>query len=216
MFIPYKVHLCKGCIKELEEYYPYKIWRHEMEVIAVSDEGCDNHGANLENCNSILTERNKDYRSLKSQLTGIAREKYHEQSALFYKAFQDYCLFYFTQDTRDDVTVDDAMDKVLLSIEKCNKQTRKFAEYFAYEYKHRLNPPPIATENDVASLREQYPPGTRVELVRMIDPYSKQEQGDLGTVDCVTDLGTIEVTWDIGSSLRVVFGIDEVKKYEEC
>lgn len=61
-------------------------------------------------------------------------------------------------------------------------------------------------------LRKQYPAGTRVELVRMNDPYSKLQPGDQGTVDFVDDTGTIFCSWDSGSTLGVVYGEDMVRK----
>jgi len=38
--------------------------------------------------------------------------------------------------------------------------------------------------------------------------------GDLGTSCGVNDLGDVIASWDKGGSLRVMFGKDEVKKYE--
>ncbi|AHM55832.1 hypothetical protein EAL2_c05300 [Peptoclostridium acidaminophilum DSM 3953] len=64
-------------------------------------------------------------------------------------------------------------------------------------------------------LRDYYKPGTRVMLVRMDDPYSKLQPGDSGTVSFIDDTGTVFVNWDSGSSLGVVFGIDEIRKIEE-
>jgi hypothetical protein len=64
----------------------------------------------------------------------------------------------------------------------------------------------------VERLRKQYPSGTRVELVRMNDPYSKLKPGDKGTVDFVDDTGTIFCSWDSGSTLGVVYGEDAVRK----
>lgn len=64
----------------------------------------------------------------------------------------------------------------------------------------------------VERLRGQYPKGTRVELVRMDDPYGKLKPGERGTVDFVDDAGTVFVNWDSGSGLGVVFGEDAIKK----
>ena len=64
----------------------------------------------------------------------------------------------------------------------------------------------------VERLRKQYPHGTRVELVRMNDPYSRLRPGDKGTVDFVDDTGTLFCVWDCGSTLGVVYGEDIVKK----
>ena len=68
------------------------------------------------------------------------------------------------------------------------------------------------SKETVERLRKQYPAGTRVELVRMNDQYSKLRPGDKGTVDFVDDTGTIFCIWDRGSSLGVVYGEDIVKK----
>jgi hypothetical protein len=62
----------------------------------------------------------------------------------------------------------------------------------------------------VLALRRQYPKGTRVELVRMNDPYTKLRPGDLGTVDFIDDAGTTFCIWDIGSTLGVAYGEDEI------
>ncbi len=60
-------------------------------------------------------------------------------------------------------------------------------------------------------LREQYPRGTRIELVRMDDPYAPPI-GTKGTVVGVDDIGSILVEWDNGSSLNVVYGEDACSK----
>ncbi len=67
----------------------------------------------------------------------------------------------------------------------------------------------------VESLRRLFPAGTRVELVRMSDPYSKLQPGNRGTVEFVDDIGTIFCSWDRGSDLGVVFGEDEVIRIED-
>jgi len=62
-------------------------------------------------------------------------------------------------------------------------------------------------------LREQYPAGTRVELVRMDDPYNTRlYPGCRGTVMSVDSIGTIHVQWDCGSSLGIVYGEDVCRK----
>lgn len=38
------------------------------------------------------------------------------------------------------------------------------------------------SKETVLRIKEQYPPGTRVELICMDDPYSKLKPGDQGTV----------------------------------
>ena len=65
------------------------------------------------------------------------------------------------------------------------------------------------------ALRERYPQGCRVELVRMDDPYRKMPPGLKGVVTGVDDSGSIHVNWQNGSSLAVVFGEDECRKIED-
>lgn len=60
-------------------------------------------------------------------------------------------------------------------------------------------------------LREQYPEGTRVELIEMYDPYRKMPQGLKGTVQMVDDAGGIHIQWDNGSTLAAIYGIDKIR-----
>lgn len=65
------------------------------------------------------------------------------------------------------------------------------------------------------SIRDQYPKGTKVELVKMNDPFNTiLHPGSKGTVVAVDDIGTIHVAWDCGSSLGVVYGEDVCRKIE--
>ena len=65
------------------------------------------------------------------------------------------------------------------------------------------------------SIREEYPAGTRIELVRMNDPYSPVEPGTRGTVAIVDDIGTIHMEWDNGRTLGLVPGVDSFIKITE-
>ena len=68
-------------------------------------------------------------------------------------------------------------------------------------------------EATLKELRNQFSNGTRVELVKMDDPYTlKLKPGCKGTVRLIDDIGTIHVRWDCGSSLGVVYGEDLCKK----
>ena len=65
-------------------------------------------------------------------------------------------------------------------------------------------------------LRREYPVGCRVELTMMNDPYRTDlVPGCRGTVRFVDDMGTIHVSWDIGSSLGVVYGVDACKVIQD-
>lgn len=61
------------------------------------------------------------------------------------------------------------------------------------------------------ALREQYPKGTRVELVQMDDPQAPPI-GTQGTVRGVDDMGSIMVRWDNGSGLSVAYGEDVCRR----
>ena len=64
-------------------------------------------------------------------------------------------------------------------------------------------------------LKKQYPPGCRVVLVSMDDPYrGSLKPGGLGTVVYVDSIGTIHINWDCGSSLGVLYGVDKCKLVE--
>ena len=63
----------------------------------------------------------------------------------------------------------------------------------------------------VERVRAKYPPGTYVELVRMNDPQAPPV-GTTGVVQAVDDTASLIVAWSNGSSLHVVYGIDEAKK----
>ena len=65
----------------------------------------------------------------------------------------------------------------------------------------------------IKRLREDFPRGCRVELVRMDDPQAPPI-GTLGTVIGVDDVGTIHVNWDNGSGLGVAFGEDDCRRID--
>lgn len=66
----------------------------------------------------------------------------------------------------------------------------------------------------VERLRQQYPEGTRVELISMNDPYTKLKPGDRGTVTMVDSIGTVFVKWDCGSGLGIAYGEDHIRKID--
>ena len=68
------------------------------------------------------------------------------------------------------------------------------------------------TSQALARLRSQYPPGTRLQLLRMNDPYCSVPSGTRGTVQCVDDLGQFQMPWDNGRSLALIPGEDDFRK----
>ena len=69
----------------------------------------------------------------------------------------------------------------------------------------------IATQADVERLREIYPAGTEVVLVKMDDMHAPPV-GTKGKVVLVDDIATVHVAWENGSSLGAVFGEDIIHK----
>ena len=72
----------------------------------------------------------------------------------------------------------------------------------------------VPSNRIIAELREQFPKGCRVELIRMDDPQAPPVRTK-GTVIHVDDIGTILVAWDNGSSLGVAYGVDSCRKLKE-
>ena len=70
-------------------------------------------------------------------------------------------------------------------------------------------------KEELEALREKYPQGCRVELVKMDDPYRDMPPGLKGVVTGVDDSGSIHVNWQNGSSLAVVYGEDYVVRVED-
>ena len=61
-----------------------------------------------------------------------------------------------------------------------------------------------------AALREQYPRGTKVELLGMDDPQAPP-MGTRGEVMGVDDAGQLLVRWETGSSLSLIPGVDSFR-----
>ena len=71
---------------------------------------------------------------------------------------------------------------------------------------------PFPTRGQVEFTRSSYPPGTRIVLSRMNDPFSPVEPGTRGTVRYVDDAGQVAVAWDNGRSLSLIPGVDSFRK----
>lgn len=50
-------------------------------------------------------------------------------------------------------------------------------------------------------IKREYPPGTRIQLTSMNDPWAPIPPGTKGTVRLVDDAGQIHMKWDNGSGL---------------
>lgn len=68
-------------------------------------------------------------------------------------------------------------------------------------------------DEQIKMIKQNYPSGTRIKLIYMNDNYDVPK-GTIGTVDYVDDMGQIQMNWDNGSSLALIYGIDKFEKLE--
>ena len=74
---------------------------------------------------------------------------------------------------------------------------------------------PFPSRSQVEFTRSCYPPGTRIDLSSMNNPYAPVESGTRGTVQYVDDAGQIGVAWDNGRSLSLIPGVDSFRKLNQ-
>lgn len=68
------------------------------------------------------------------------------------------------------------------------------------------------SRGQVEFTRSCYPPGTRIVLNCMNDPYAPVPSGTKGTVRYVDDAAQVGVAWDNGRSLSLIPGVDSFRK----
>lgn len=59
--------------------------------------------------------------------------------------------------------------------------------------------------------RASYPPGTRILLLHMDDPYHPVPPGTRGTVEHIDDSGNIHMKWDNGRTLPLASEVDSFR-----
>lgn len=53
--------------------------------------------------------------------------------------------------------------------------------------------------------------GKRIQLISTTDEYTNLKYGDLGTINYIDDTGTVFISWDNGSCLGLIPGVDRWK-----
>ena len=64
----------------------------------------------------------------------------------------------------------------------------------------------------IANIKANYPPGTRIQLDHMDDPFAPIPDGITRTVLFVDDMGTLHMQWDNGRDLGVCPEVDTFHK----
>ncbi len=62
---------------------------------------------------------------------------------------------------------------------------------------------------ELKALRERYPAGTRIRLIRMDDPFAPVPPGTVGEVAIIDDAGNIHMKWRNGRRLALIEGVDD-------
>ena len=75
---------------------------------------------------------------------------------------------------------------------------------------------PFPNEQEVAVLRQKYPHGTMLRLIRMVNDPNPIEPGAVGEVDFIDDAGNIHMIWRNGGSLSLIDGVDDFEVLPIC
>ena len=89
-----------------------------------------------------------------------------------------------------------------------SKDHSVFCEFEFYDREQTMQEETNMDRKMVNFIKEQYPPGTRIRLNSMEDPYHPVPPGTEGKVDYVDDNGQIHMKWDNGIGVPLIPGED--------
>ena len=149
-------------------------------------------------------------------LVGLTRVVTTVQTVCFYSKVKDQPNSQFSTDNggkgfRTDFAKADAyiFDGTTVKVKDTrNKDRGVIYEFEFYNREQTMQEDTNMDRKMVNFIKEQYPPGTRIRLNSMEDPYAPVAPGTEGEVDFVDDIGTIHMKWDNGRALGIVPGED--------
>lgn len=83
-----------------------------------------------------------------------------------------------------------------------------------FEMLHRQSTHKLLSKEEIKVIKQKYVKGTRIKLNKMYDPFTPPPSNTIGIVDFVDDAGQIHISWNNGSSLALVVGIDDFEIIE--
>ena len=151
-----------------------------------------------------------------ADMVGLTRVVTTVQTVGFYSKVKDQPNSRFSTDNggkgfRTDFAKADAyiFDGTTVKVKDTrNKDRGVIYEFEFYNREQTMQEDTNMDRKMVNFIKEQYPPGTRIRLNSMEDPYAPVAPGTEGEVDFVDDIGTIHMKWDNGRALGIVPGED--------
>ena len=149
-------------------------------------------------------------------LVGLTRVVTTVQTVCFYSKIKDQPNSRFSTDNggkgfRTDFAKADAyiFDGTTVKVKDTrNKDRGVIYEFEFYNREQTMQEETNMDRKMVNFIKEQYPPGTRIRLNSMDDPYAPILPGTEGEVDFVDDAGQLHMKWDNGRSLALIPGED--------
>ena len=149
-------------------------------------------------------------------LVGLTRVVNTVQTVCFYSKIKDQPNSRFSTDNggkgfRTDFAKADAyiFDGTTVKVKDTrNKDRGVIYEFEFYNREQTMQEETNMDRKMVNFIKEQYPPGTRIRLNSMKDPYHPILPGTEGEVDFVDDEGQIFMKWDNGRTLPLIPGED--------